>query len=75
MAFIKVEVVFNLDEGFTSLLFAPRDDDEEHRQHLDTILRCFLDTSLMRRGGFVPGALRIDVKLPPEEASDSDIKQ
>ena len=67
MTFIKVEVTVNEEEGFTSLLFAPRDDDEAHRKELDTIMRCILDQSLPKRGGFVPGAMRIDVKLPPEE--------
>lgn len=65
MSFIKVEVTENKEESFTSLLFVARDDDEQSRLDLDTLMRCLLDTSLPRRGGFVPGnALRVDVKLP-----------
>lgn len=65
MSFIKVEVTENKEENFTSLLFVARDDDGQSRLDLDTLMRCLLDTSLQRRGGFVPGnALRVDVKLP-----------
>jgi len=71
MSFIKVEVTVNEEEGFTSLLFVPRDDDESHREQLDTIMRCILDSSLQRRGGFIPAGMRIDVKLPPEQVPDS----
>ncbi len=72
MTHIKVEVTVNKEEGFTSLIFAPRDDDDEHRADLDTIMRCLTDPTLQRRGGMVPGALRIDVKLPPEEVTSPD---
>ena len=68
MTHIRVEVVINEAEGFTSLIFAPRDNDEAHRNELDLIMRCILDPELKRRGGVILGGLRVDVNLPPSEA-------
>lgn len=70
MSFIKVEITENEEEGFTSLLFASRDDDVDSRADMDKIMRCLLEPGALRRGGMVPGnALRVDVKFPNDEAS------
>ena len=61
MRFIKVDLAENPEEGFTSLVFTARDDNDENREALDSILRLLLDPSLKRRGGAVPGnSIRVD---------------
>ena len=69
---IRVDLVTNEEDGYTSLFFTPREDSEKNRDDLDFIIKAILGSN-SKRGGWVPGnQVKIDVKHDENEESSQN---